>query len=122
MRMLRVTTIFAHPGYERAFMQAEWTLSAACEKVNSQVPWMVYEVISGLPGPTFVVLTPMSSIKELDDALAVDSAIQKVEGGTVWRGAAGARPRSLWDRGHASIQDRREDERSASLGIRGGRS
>ena len=61
MRLLRVSTIFVHPGYERAFMEAEWTLSAAYEKVNARVPWVVYEANAGLPAPTFIVLTPMSA-------------------------------------------------------------
>lgn len=82
-RILRVSTIFVHPGYERAFVQAEWTLSAADEKVNAQAPWAVYQVNAGLPVPTFIVLTPMRSLGDLDQALATDSALQKPENATV---------------------------------------
>ena len=59
MRILRLSTIFAHPGYDRAFMEAEWSLSEASQKVNAQAAWAVYEVTAGLPGPAFIIVTPM---------------------------------------------------------------
>jgi hypothetical protein len=83
MRMLRLTTIFAHPGYERAFTQAEWSLSEASEKVNAKVPWAVYEVTSGLPQPSFVIVAPMQSIEGVDDELETNQALQKADGGAL---------------------------------------
>jgi hypothetical protein len=83
MRYLRISTIFVHPGYERAFLQAEWTLSGAYEKVNAQTPWVVYEVNAGLPAPTFIVLMPMRSLEDLDQSLATDSALHKPENESV---------------------------------------
>jgi hypothetical protein len=38
MRVLRLSTVFAHPGYERAFMETEWSLSEASNKVHRRRP------------------------------------------------------------------------------------
>jgi hypothetical protein len=83
MRVLRLTTIFAHPGYERAFMQAEWSLSEASEKLNAKVAWAVYEVIAGLPQPSFVIVTPMQSLRDVDTALETDQALEEADGGAL---------------------------------------
>jgi hypothetical protein len=83
MRVLRLTTIFAHPGYERAFMQAEWSLSEASEKLNAKVAWAVYEVTAGLPQPSFIIVTPMRSLQDVDDALETNQALQKANGGAL---------------------------------------
>lgn len=83
MRMLRLSTVFAHPGYERAFMEAEWSLSAASEKVNAQGAWAVYQVIAGLPEPTFIIVAPMRSLQDVDDELKTNQALQTAEGGEV---------------------------------------
>jgi hypothetical protein len=83
MRILRLTTIFAHPGYERAFAQAEWSLSEASEKANAKVAWAVYEVTAGLPEPSFVIVSAMQSLGGVDDALETNQALEKVDGGTL---------------------------------------
>ena len=83
MRILRLTTIFAHPGYERAFAQAEWSLSEASEKANAKVAWAVYEVTAGLPEPSFVIVSSMQSLGGVDDALQTNQALEKVDGGTL---------------------------------------
>ena len=42
MRALRLSTVFAHPGYERAFLETEWSMSKASEKVHAQAAWAAY--------------------------------------------------------------------------------
>lgn len=83
MRTLRMSTVFAHPGYERAFMETEWSLSEASEKVNSRTAWAVYEVIGGLPEPSFVIVTPMQSLNEIDDVFETSQTLKKIEGGAL---------------------------------------
>ena len=83
MRALRVSTVFAHPGYERAFMETEWSLSEASEKVHAQSAWAVYEVVGGLPEPAFVIVTPMQSLREIDDLFATSESLKKTEGGAL---------------------------------------
>ncbi len=83
MRALRLSTIFAHPGYERAFMETVWSLSEASQKANARTAWAVYEVISGLPEPAFIIVTPMQSLNEIDDVFEAGQALKKAEGGAV---------------------------------------
>ena len=83
MRALRLSTVFAHPGYERAFMETLWSLSEASQKANARTAWAVYEVISGLPEPAFVIVTPMQSLDEIDDVFEAGQALKKAEGGAV---------------------------------------
>jgi len=81
MRALRLSTVFAHPGYERAFMETEWSLSEASQKANARTAWAVYEVIAGLPEPAFVIVSPMQSLNEIDDVFEAGQALKKAEGG-----------------------------------------
>ncbi len=83
MRALRLSTVFAHPGYERAFMETVWSLSEASQKANARTAWAVYEVVSGLPEPAFVIVTPMQSLNEVDDVFEAGQALKKAEGGAV---------------------------------------
>lgn len=83
MRVLRLSTVFAHPGYERAFMETEWSLSEASEKVHARSAWAVYEVVGGLPEPAFVIVTPMQSLQEIDDIFETDQSVKKTEGGAL---------------------------------------
>jgi hypothetical protein len=83
MRFLRLSTIFAHPGYERAFMETEWSLSQASEKANARTAWAVYEVIGGLPQPAYLIVTPMQSLNEIDDVFETSEALKKSEGGAL---------------------------------------
>ncbi|HZP32151.1 MAG TPA: hypothetical protein VFB23_02220 [Candidatus Acidoferrales bacterium] len=83
MRFLRVSTVFAHPGYERAFMETQWSLSEASEKVHAQAAWAVYEVIGGLPEPAFVIVTPMESLQEVAGIFEANDSVRKSEGGAL---------------------------------------
>jgi hypothetical protein len=83
MRALRLSTVFAHAGYERAFMETEWSMSEASEKVHAQAAWAVYEVVGGLPEPAFVIVTPMQSLQEVDDLFKTSQALRQSEGGVL---------------------------------------
>lgn len=83
MRVLRLSTVFAHPGYERAFMETEWSLSEASEKLHAQAAWAVYEVVGGLPEPAFVIVTPMRSLREIEDVLETNESLKGTQGGAL---------------------------------------
>ena len=83
MHALRLSTVFAHPGYERAFTETEWSMSEASEKVHAQAAWAVYEVVGGLPEPAFVIVTPMQSLQEVDDIFKTSQALRQTEGGAL---------------------------------------
>jgi hypothetical protein len=83
MRVLRLSTVFAHPGYERAFMETEWSLSEASNKVHARSAWAVYEVVGGLPEPSFVIVTPMQSLQEMDGIFEASESVKTTEGGAL---------------------------------------
>jgi hypothetical protein len=83
MHILRLSTVFAHPGYERAFMETEWSLSEASEKVHAQAAWAVYQVVGGLPQPAFVIVTPMRSLQDMNDVFDTDQTLRKTQGGAL---------------------------------------
>ena len=69
-RLLRVTTIEVRPGHEGEFVEAARSIRAASERLRADVAWAVYEVNAGMPSPTFLFITPMRSMKEIDTAVA----------------------------------------------------
>jgi hypothetical protein len=83
MRVLRLSTIFAHPGYERAFMETIWSLSEASSKVQARSAWAVYEVVGGLPEPSFVIVSPMESLQEIEDISRANESLRTTEGGSL---------------------------------------
>ena len=83
MRVLRLSTVFAHPGYERAFMETEWSLSEASNKVHARSAWAVYEVVGGLPEPSFVIVTPMQSLQDIDGIFEASESVKTTEGGAL---------------------------------------
>jgi hypothetical protein len=57
MRFLRVNTFRIRPGHGVEFVEAEKSVSAACEKIHADTAWVVYQVQEGMRGPAFMVLT-----------------------------------------------------------------
>jgi len=79
-RILRTLEVRVHPGREKDFVDAFKVLAAAYEKTNSDLPWVVYQVNSGLPSPTFIIFVPMHALRQNDDLLSRRQAIQAAEG------------------------------------------
>lgn len=69
-RLLRVTTIEVRPGHEGEFVEAARGIRAASERAHANVAWAVYEVNAGMAAPAFLYITPMRTMKEIDDAAA----------------------------------------------------
>jgi hypothetical protein len=79
-RAMRVLEVRLNPGHENDFVEAFKTLSAAYEKMNSDTPWVVYQVNAGMASPAFLVFVPMTAIRQNDDLLARHQAVQEAEG------------------------------------------
>ncbi len=77
---MRVLEVRLHPGHENDFVEAFKALGAAHEKINSDTPWVVYQVNAGLPSPSFVVFVPLTALRQNDDLLARRNALQEAEG------------------------------------------
>jgi hypothetical protein len=79
-RVMRVLDVKLNPGHEKDFVEAFKALSAAYEKMNSDTPWVVYQVNAGMASPAFLVFVPMTAIRQNDDLLARRQALQEAEG------------------------------------------
>lgn len=68
-RFMRVLEVRLNPGRENEFAEAFQKLSAAYEKTESDLPWVVYQVNLGMPSPTFLAFLPMNALRQNDDLL-----------------------------------------------------
>jgi hypothetical protein len=82
-RFMRVLEVRLHPGHEREFAEAFQKLSAAYEKMESDLPWVVYQVNVGMPSPAFFVFVPMKSLAQNDDLLNLRETLHQAEGEAV---------------------------------------
>ena len=79
-RFMRVLEVRLHPGRENEFAEAFQKLSAAYEKTESDLPWVVYQVNLGMPSPTFLTFVPMKAVGQNDDLLKRRETLHAVEG------------------------------------------
>ena len=79
-RFLRVLEVRLHPGRENEFAEAFQKLSAAYEKTESDLPWVVYQVNLGMPSPAFLAFVPMKTVGQNDDLLNRRESLQAAEG------------------------------------------
>ena len=67
MRFFSVETIRVREGPDQKFEEAAKALVAGAEKSGDNQPVAVYEVVSGAPNGTYLLLEPMASLKSLDE-------------------------------------------------------
>jgi hypothetical protein len=80
MRYFRLLTFRVRPGHENDFQDAVKIVKGAYEKAKIDLPWAVYQVSGGMPGPTFMIFLPMKSMSEIDTALTRTGALREAEG------------------------------------------
>jgi hypothetical protein len=68
MRYFALTIITLKPGYDSAFADVRKLVHAGHEKANMDEHWAMYQVTSGMPGSTYLLLIPMKSLQEADVA------------------------------------------------------
>jgi hypothetical protein len=79
-RFMRVLEVRLRPGHESDFVESFKLLSAAYEKINADMPWVVYQANVGMPSPSFLVFVPMRALKENDAYLARAPKLREAEG------------------------------------------
>ncbi len=84
-RFLRVLEVRLHPGHEGEFAEAFQKLTAAYEKTESDLPWVVYQVNLGMPSPTFFAFVPMKTLAQNDDWLNRQDLLHERKGETAER-------------------------------------
>jgi hypothetical protein len=71
MRHFSITTYRIKPGRNAEFAAARKLISAVHEKRNMDEHWAVYQVASGMPAGTFLLIMPLASLAEMDAATAM---------------------------------------------------
>jgi len=66
MRYFTVTTFTVRPGYDSAFADIRKLVQAGHDKTKMDEHWAMFQVISGMPGSTYLLFLPMKTLKEAD--------------------------------------------------------
>lgn len=78
-RTLQVITFRVKPGTEADFEAVVKTFATAYTAAAVHLPWSVYQVSNGMPGPVYLMLVPMASLEAIDrDMASMGSVISKV--------------------------------------------
>ncbi len=82
MRFVSIETVRVREGAGQKYVELARLLVAAAEKSSDNQPVATYQVVSGAPDGTFLLLQPMESLKSLDEEpKRVQALIQAVPNG-----------------------------------------
>jgi hypothetical protein len=82
VRFVSIETIRVREGQEQTFTDLAKLVVAGAEKSSSAQPVATYQVVSGAPNGTFLLLEPMESLKSMDEGPQREQAlVQSVPGG-----------------------------------------
>jgi hypothetical protein len=79
-RYMNVITVQIHFEHDLEFAEIAKTAIEAAEKAKSDQPVAVYQVVSGMPAGTYMLLEPAASLNALDDAPARSRALTQAMG------------------------------------------
>lgn len=77
MKVWEVLLFNVRPGHEGNFMEAAKLYKSTVEQAKADFPWATYEVLAGMPGPTFLVFAPHRTLSEIDPATGAGAQIEK---------------------------------------------
>ncbi len=84
-RLMQITTIRIRIGKDEPFATGIKTWRSGFEKLNAPRPWAVYQVASGAPEGTYLVLQVMRSLKEIDEDIAMAPKLAETIGADALR-------------------------------------
>jgi len=76
-RFFDITIFRVRPGHERAFEEAAKAYGAAAKRAAPEVSYRVYEVMAGMPSPTYLVFSSVASYADYDKDMADGAATMK---------------------------------------------
>lgn len=79
-RFVMIETMRVRPGADDSFASGAKIFADASQKAEIQHPWVVYQVLSGSPMGTYLVFSPMSSMKDMDDDLMAHQKVAQAMG------------------------------------------
>jgi hypothetical protein len=76
-RFWEITIFRVRPGREDAFAAAAKAYAAAVARAGADVGFRVYQVMAGMPEPTYLIFSSATSYADFDKFMAADVAIMK---------------------------------------------
>ena len=76
-RFFEITTFRVRPGHGEAFAAAAKLYGAAVTRSGATTSFRVYEVVAGMPGPTFLVFSSVTAFADFDKVMSNDDTIMK---------------------------------------------
>jgi hypothetical protein len=76
-RFVEITIFRVRPGHERGFEEAAKAYGSAAKRSAPDTSYRVYQVMAGIPGPTYLVFSSTQSFAEFDRAAQQDTDIMK---------------------------------------------
>jgi hypothetical protein len=76
-RFFELTTFRVRPGHEGEFEAAARAYASAAKRLAPNTRFRVYEIMAGVPGPTYLVFSSMESFAAFDQATQEGQAIMK---------------------------------------------
>jgi hypothetical protein len=76
-RFWEITIFRVRPGHEEGFANAAKAYAAAAKRATPNASWRTYQVIAGLPGPSFLVFSSVQSFAEFDRGMQENEALMK---------------------------------------------
>ncbi|MFQ5704242.1 MAG: hypothetical protein ACE5HT_09490 [Gemmatimonadales bacterium] len=83
MRVWEIIVFRVRPGREADFAESAQLYRSVVEQANVAAPWATYEIMAGMPGPTYLVLVPHRGLAEIDPATGAGAAIEKAMSGVM---------------------------------------
>ena len=80
MRYMSVVMVRLEPARDADFAEIVRMVSGAYEKISSEQPLVVYQVVSGLSTPAYLFFSPMVTLKTMDDAPLRGKAMREAMG------------------------------------------
>jgi len=68
-RYWEITIFRVRPGHEQGFADAAKSYAAAAKRAAPNANWRTYEVIAGLPGPTYLVFSSVRAFGDFDQSM-----------------------------------------------------
>jgi hypothetical protein len=76
-RFFEITWFRVRPGHEQQFEAAGKAYGAAAKRAGATSGYRVYEVVAGVPGPTYLIFSSVASYGEFDQLMTEGEKIMK---------------------------------------------
>jgi hypothetical protein len=100
MRVWEILIFTVKPGHEGDFYQGAKLYQSIVQNAKASAPWATFEVMSGMPGPVYLVFVPHKTLAEIDPTTGPMAAIEKsIDEATMKKFAAASE-------GYSSVESR----------------